>query len=294
MQTIFQLRKASSSVTDFVAKQQPITSTLFLTPGAETTTSPADRPLVLLYGWLGAKAKHIHKFSNFYAGLGYDVLRVKMEASQLLFLKRSQKICSDILDFASQPAREQQPILVHGFSVGGYLYSETLNKVLSGHDQRYYLVGKRIRGHIFDSPVDADGIAHGTSRAVTEVAALQKIIEMSLALQLRYLRRSSLEHYWKMSAIFHGNPLASPSLMLYSKSDQIALVGPIERAMKQWREKGVPVTSHCWADSKHVSHYHKYPDEYLEHVILFLRSIGLLADADSGSVRGKAKMDLKI
>lgn len=276
----FSFSTESTSTNEYIVKPQIITKTLALTSGIETKVPPSQRPLVLLYGWLGAKAKHLHKFSNFYTGLGFDVLRIKMEASQLMWLQRSQMICKDILEFANQDSRKQQPILVHGFSVGGYLYSETLNMVISSKEQRYTSVGKRICGHIFDSPVDADGIAYGTSRAVTDNIALQKIIEYSLAIQLRYLRRSSLEHYWKMSAIFHNNPLEVPSLMLYSRADKIALTGPIEKAMKLWREKGVAVASKCWEDSKHVCHFQKYPVEYIELVNQFLYSIGLLTEAE--------------
>ena len=44
------------------------------TSSAHTTESSADgdssrRPVVLIYAWLAAKSRHIHKFSDFYQGL---------------------------------------------------------------------------------------------------------------------------------------------------------------------------------------------------------------------------------
>ena len=75
-----------------------------------------------------------------------------------------QLIAGDILKFLHLNECYQQ-CLLHGFSVGGYLWAEVLVKM--SHDQnKYQPVIDRIVGQIWDSAVDVREIPVGFPRAV--------------------------------------------------------------------------------------------------------------------------------
>ena len=232
-----------------------------------------ERPLVLVYGWLAAKAKHMHKYGDFYVGKGFDVLHIKVKPNQILWPTLAQGVVSQLLDFVKTPEHIHKPILVHGFSVGGYLYGETLVKVIN--DPEYQDVGKRIQGQIFDSPVDFEGVPRGTGMALSNVPVVQKSIKLSLEMFLAMFKNQTQKHYHKSSAAFHNNELQIPSLMLHSKSDRVGIVGPILTVCNGWEKSGVQVYRKCWDDSKHVSHFAKYPVEYISELNKFITVLGL-------------------
>jgi hypothetical protein len=78
----------------------------------------------------------------------------------------------------SAAGNEQRPLLVHGFSVGGFVYTEMMaamrssRHVVASADVKY-----RIKGTIMDSIVDVEGAPRGISRAVTNNPFLQALIQ---------------------------------------------------------------------------------------------------------------------
>lgn len=147
-----------------------------------------------------------------------------------------------VSDFVMDPKRCHQPILIHGFSVGGYLYGETIVKFVSDK-RRFQDMDSRIRGQIFDSPVDLEGVPRGVGLAVTDKPVLQKTIKLSLETYLKFFSSQVTQHYKKSSEMFHQNPYRSPSLVFYSRSDPIGTPGPIETVMHNWRRQNIPVFS---------------------------------------------------
>jgi len=81
MSSELRLQKLSSTVTSSV-KVQRISDSLSFLPASSAYDDPSSahlssgsahadssrRPIVLIYGWLGAKSRHIHKFGDFYLG----------------------------------------------------------------------------------------------------------------------------------------------------------------------------------------------------------------------------------
>lgn len=169
-------------------------------------------------------------------------MHIKVEPLQLLWPQQAQKVVGQVADFVMDSSRSQQPILVHGFSVGGYLYGETIVKFTSD-SERFHNMRDRIRGQIFDSPVDFEGVPRGVGLAVTANPLLQKTIKASLDGYLRLFKNQVTQHYKRSSEMFHLNPLRSPSLVFYSKDDPIGTPGPIETLMRNWSRQGIPVTS---------------------------------------------------
>lgn len=169
-------------------------------------------------------------------------MHIKVEPLQLLWPRQAQHVVGQVVDFVTDSSRSHQPILVHGFSVGGYLYGETIVKFASDAERRHEMSG-RIRGQVFDSPVDFEGVPRGVGLAVTGNPVLQKTITASLNGYLRLFKNEVTQHYKRSSEMFHQNPLRSPSLVFYSKSDPIGTPGPIETLMRNWSRQGIPVTS---------------------------------------------------
>jgi hypothetical protein len=85
-------------------------------------------------------------------------------------------VAGDVLRFLYLNRCYQQ-CLLHGFSVGGYLWAEVMVKM--SHDrERYQPVIDRIVGHIWDSAVDINEIPVGFPRAVfPNNAVLQATVE---------------------------------------------------------------------------------------------------------------------
>lgn len=73
-------------------------------------------------------------------------------------------VASDLLQFLDINTR-QRPILIHGFSVGGYLWGELLALVEKDRE-RYQPVLKNIVAHIWDSAADMQDIPDGLPTAV--------------------------------------------------------------------------------------------------------------------------------
>ena len=242
---------------------------------AESVNDTA-RPLVLIYGWLAAKAKHMHKYGDFYITKGFDVLHIKVKPHQILWPIKAQGVTEKILDFVETPDNRSKPILVHGFSVGGYLYGETLVKILNNN--KYSNVGSRIRGQVFDSPVDFEGVPRGTGMALSDIPAVQKSIKFTLEMFLNTFKEQTQQHYHNSSAAFHNNDLSIPSLMLHSTSDPVGTPEPIMKVYNNWEKKGVQVYRKCWDDSRHVSHFAKHPIEYIAQLNGFLHAIGFDAE----------------
>ena len=234
-----------------------------------------SRPLILIYSWLVAKARHMHKYGDFYLKKGWDVLHVKVDPLQLLLPSSAQQVVSRVLEFTQEPARSKQPILVHGFSVGGYLWGETLVKILSDKSLVENL-RSRIHGQIMDSPVSFHGIPYGVSRAITDISILQNILEGTISSYLSLTKNQTMKYYIRSQDTFEDNPMEIPSLFLYSTADVIGRSGPIEECMEKMKAKGIIVHSKCWPDSKHVSHFQRYPVEYIDVLTYFLQQIKFL------------------
>ncbi|XP_005111442.1 transmembrane protein 53-B [Aplysia californica] len=236
--------------------------------------SQSSRPLILLFGWMLAKQKHLNKYGNMYHSKGFDVLSLKMRPGQVLIPQRAQDTVEHLLSVLEDSSLAQKPLMVHGFSVGGYMYGEMLVK-LRQQRARWQGICDRMTGQIFDSPVDYEGIAPGFSRVLVKNRLGQKLLLNTLEGYLKLFQKPITRHYLASSQAFHDNNLRLPSLMLYSRADPIGVDTRIELVIKKWKAAGIPVMSRCWESSPHVSHFHRHPDEYVEAVLGFLDSIRL-------------------
>ena len=68
----------SSPANHFEQKPTRISPNLSFRTARNGKFDDHKKPLVLLYGWLLAKAQHIYKYGDFYLDKGFDVLHVKV------------------------------------------------------------------------------------------------------------------------------------------------------------------------------------------------------------------------
>ncbi|EDO49233.1 predicted protein [Nematostella vectensis] len=160
-----------------------------------------------------------------------------------------------------------RPVLVHGFSVGGYLYSQVLHQMETNVD--YSSVKDRILGQVFDSPVSFSGIPHGVSNAAMKNPALRSLMKSTIQAYLKTTAKYTTDIYLARQQLFYNNPVRSPTLLLYSKTDEVADAKICEHASNMWENLGMDVTSVCWDNSPHVSHFYVHQKEYVQAVESF-------------------------
>ncbi|KAF4520708.1 hypothetical protein B566_EDAN012495 [Ephemera danica] len=213
----------------------------------------SSQPMVVMLSWLMSKPKHVHKYARLYLKLGFDVLTVSINPWQLLWpVKGSQLVAKDLLTFLETNS-ELRPLLIHGFSVGGYVWGELLSHAERDRD-RYSAVMQRISGHIWDSAADMQDI----------------------------------EHYIRSSQMFHSSMVRSPALLLFSERDPVGNPDSNLRLNESWEALGMKTYLKVFEKSPHVGHYHYYPEEYVAEVAAFLANIDLLPVACK--VQAKAKL----
>ncbi|XP_072047781.1 transmembrane protein 53-like isoform X1 [Amphiura filiformis] len=248
------------------------------------------RPLVLLLSWLAAKQRHLSNFAQFYLDQGCDVLTVKVKPMQILLPETgAQVIAQNVANFVQSDEQCERPILVHGFSVGAYVYTEILSNMLAL--QKENEITGRIIGQIWDSPVDAHNIPNGISKALLKNNMMQIGVKKSLDLYTSMTYRIAGQHHQRGSRLFHCNPVKAPSMFFYSDSDPISTPDNCGKVMASLKEMGHTfVQSKEFKKSLHVSHMYKHREEYVSTLRGFLNQIDYFkkvsetdGEADMGS-----------
>ncbi|XP_055380465.1 uncharacterized protein LOC129611366 [Condylostylus longicornis] len=241
--------------------------------------TPIDRPLCLLFSYMLAKKKHLLKFAKIYTDLGFDVLLVEITPWQLLWpTKGSQLIANDTVNFLYNNQEKYSPMIIHGFSVGGYQWGE-LMVIMSRDLPKYQPVLDKFRAQIWDSAADISEISVGLPKAIfPKNLTLQAALRNYAIYHLKTFYQAATVHYARSSNFFHFPLLKAPALFLVSKIDPVGSV-PSNWSVKEDMESiGIKTTWQCWDDSHHVMHYLKYPDQYLDLIYKHLRETHVLED----------------
>ncbi|XP_071949750.1 transmembrane protein 53-A-like [Antedon mediterranea] len=241
-----------------------------------TSSSQPGTPLVLLYSWLAAKQRHLDRFSKLYLNKGCDVVSVQIKPLQLIQpASGSQKIAEKLVDFVQGSEQNQRPLLVHTFSVGAYLHSETLSKMSEHDTKNKTVIVDRIKGQVFDSAVDLDKVPYGTSRALFNNRVAQNTVEAMLNGFFRMTHKHTMLHYQNAQKVFYSNPASTPLLFFYSKVDPVAPASTIDSCINTLKhDHGKEVYSKVFDSSSHVSHMYKYQSEYIGALESFLHRLG--------------------
>ncbi|KAJ8868732.1 hypothetical protein PR048_030271 [Dryococelus australis] len=247
--------------------------------------SDKDRQLVVLLAWMMAKHKHIMKYANFYMQQGFDVLAVNITPWQLLWpVSGSQVVASDLLQFLNAN-KIYNSILLHGFSVGAYVWSEALVKI-KDNSELYRPVFDSIIGQVWDSAADITEIPVGFPQAVfPRNPILQSAFRKYLRYHLQKFHIAATAHYIRASQIFYSGFLRVPALFLLSKTDPIGALGSNTRCREGWDALGMKTYMKCWDKSPHVGHFRKHPEEYLAELSTFLNRLD--EDVSANKIRAK-------
>ncbi|KAK9752707.1 Eukaryotic protein of unknown function (DUF829) [Popillia japonica] len=250
------------------------------------------RPLVVMPTWLMAKEKHINKNAKFYLDYGFDVLNIRLQVWQLLLptkgtwqlllptknLKRSPWFLNwwaNILKFL-EANQDYSPLVVHGFSIGGYLWGEALVQMKSDKT-RYQPITDKFSGQIWDSVTDITQIPVGTPTAMfPNNKILQAILRLYLVFHMKAFDKIATCHYRKSRDAFFENILNVPTLIFGSKIDPVATEETLRAFKDHLESKGSKVYWKIWDDSPHVSHLFKYPEEYTQITTDYLKDMEAL------------------
>lgn len=143
-----------------------------------------------------SKSNHIKKYAQLYIDHGFDVITVSVTPWQVLWPKTGiqvnnssnysqctqieahstvskfkwfflylQLVAADLVKFLENNVNKRSPLLLHGFSVGGYLWGECMVH-MSREVERYRHVLDMIQGQVWDSAVELSEIPIGVPKAV--------------------------------------------------------------------------------------------------------------------------------
>lgn len=236
--------------------------------------STSERRLVVLLSWLEAKEKHIEKYRQFYLARGFDVLNVKTSPWDLLLPNHgARKISEDFVRFMVE--KEYSNVLVHGFSVGGYMFGRFLLEIDRHDEQMRNRLLNSIRGLVFDSLVPFEGTCYGVANSITLNPMAAKVIEQILRFYLAVGHKIATKYYLEASEKVWGGPLKCPSLFLMSKDDKISDHRTVERLAGVWSDLGIDVQKMVVDSSPHVQLFSRHHEQYKQRVGEFLKYIKL-------------------
>ncbi|KAJ1457893.1 hypothetical protein M885DRAFT_562370 [Pelagophyceae sp. CCMP2097] len=231
----------------------------------------SKRPLALLFGWVGSTPRLLTKYAEVYGACGMDALVVSGAPKHVLRpVSSGRATVQALIDCVKE--HPERDLVCMGFSVGAYMYGHLLNLVADDAALR-----NRIRGQVFDSPVDFYGVPYGLSTAITGGEGLpQRLLQRSVELYMSLFHSAITVHYIASSDAFHGNTLTAPSLWLYSSADKVTSVQAIEDLSDKWRARGTPVERRNFGTSKHVEHLRSFPDDYRACLSVFLQNLNFM------------------
>lgn len=79
--------------------------------------------------------------------------------------KGTQLVAADVVKFLANNVSTKNPVLLHGFSVGGYFWGECMVH-MSRDIERYRHVLDNIQGQVWDSAVELSELTIGVPKAV--------------------------------------------------------------------------------------------------------------------------------
>lgn len=200
-----------------------------------------DKPLVLLFSWLQAKQKHLSKYAAIYTEQGFDVVVASITPWQLLWpVKGTQIVAQDIVKFLKNN-ESYNPMLIHGFSVGGYLWGECMVHMMKDLET-YTPLLNRFRCQIWDSAADITEIPIGVPKSLfPKNMALQNALRKYMIYHLKKFNEPATQHYIRSSQVFHSTLLKAPALFLLSKTDPIGAEGSNMSVRESMESLGIKV-----------------------------------------------------
>jgi hypothetical protein len=195
-------------------------------------------------------------------------------------------VAFDIVKFMANNEYYKQMVL-HGFSVGGYLWGECLAH-MDQDRTKYQAVIDRIIGQVWDSAADITEIPVGVPRALfPRNPKLQTALRRYMTYHLKTFHEAATQHYVRSSQMFHTNFCLAPALFFVSKTDPVGAEASNRRVADSWVSNGINLTWKCFDRSPHVGHFLKHRDEYMLFLFNHLRSINMVKHPELITIRAK-------
>ncbi|CAL4067197.1 unnamed protein product [Meganyctiphanes norvegica] len=214
--------------------------------------------MVVLFTWLGAKEKYAHKYCNSWNSRGFDVLEINCSIRDLLFPRSGAEVTAQrIVDFLD---KKDQPAVVHGLSVGGYLTQRVL---MAQQDSNV-----KITHQIFDSFTNVQGLEEGVKSAAGPKYAA--IATKGVKLYKKYWNNDSIE---EAEDFILTSPMKAPILYIHSMADKVAPYRDLKHLI-QSQKRVAPVEQFLIEETKHVPHVKLFKalgeDQYMGLISEFL------------------------
>ncbi|CAD5318817.1 unnamed protein product [Arabidopsis thaliana] len=268
--------------------------------GKETT--------VVLLGWLGAKAKHLRRYVEWYNSRGINAVTFTVDVRDLLRLDLGRRLERRIAEFGNELVNwvtekeddgREKCLVFHSFSNTGWLvYGALLESFIGRQD-----LVERIKGCIIDSggadPLDTKIWAAGFTAAILKKRSSTITTEPNSPIKeedastpqkkeplgIENIMLSSLE---KLFPIFLNHPDVNtrltkiiqklyenhppcPQLYLYSSGDKVVPSHSVELRIREQQKIGRKIHSFNFKSSPHVDHYRNFPDLYSSQLQNFLQ-----------------------
>lgn len=193
----------------------------------------------------------------------------------VIFIFLFQLVAADVLKFLASNDNYKD-LVVHGFSIGGYMWGECLvhmNKDVA----QYQNIIDRIRCQIWDSIAEVSEVPIGVSKAIFhDNPKLQQALKTYMLYHLKTFYEPATQHYIRSSQMFHSTMVRSPTLMFVSKTDPVGSESSNRQVADSLISMDVDVTWKCFEKSPHVGHYMIYKDEYTQILMNHLEKVKMI------------------
>lgn len=239
-----------------------------------------NKKLAVVVGWLGAKDSQMKTYLSFYHKHGFDTLSFAVGPKHILYphdaMNHMKNVWKTALDI-TRGENQQNPndIIVHAFSMGGYLFGQSL-RCIEKHPEEFNILNSQIKAQIFDSPPDHGSIANGISKSFNVPKILEKPIEGVVKGYLKLTYNTAGVEHRAASQSFHNNTITAPSLWYYSHSDVVANYKDCEVVINKWIKNGIDVKVCKWENSPHIQHGRTDPERYFGELENFLKDNNLI------------------
>ena len=253
----------------------------------ESTKLYGNIPVVFLLGWTGAKDKHLTKYANIYASMGYHTVRFSPSNKLTFFEKSTHKsFAFKLLDLMKNEYNlTNNKIFIHSFSnaAGFIIYHHMLNiknGVYNGkefNNKDYEFMTSNLCGFIGDSnfgfPHNPIDLFFGTVNLLeTQIKSkLVRILVSSTVVttyELYRLIKFGNDYFSNAYKIMLADDLQIPFLFMYSKVDKLINAVEIKKFIdeKQKRYPNQYIKTVVYDDAEHVLLFLKHPDDYTKNI----------------------------
>ena len=237
----------------------------------------ANTPLVLLMPWATATERALDRFRTLYAQQGFNVLTAyALHPKFFLWPPTSAPVVAEISNYLITKT-DASPIVVHALSIGAYVYSLLLARVIE-HDQEFKELQPRIYGQVFDSMVLGTRKEQRTSLSdvITKSWILQKLMSNTFSLYFFLTHSYTLSQYERLHDIFWNNPFKTSVYCIYSSQDPMCKTESMEEFIDLWKVRTGNLPHFKQFDgSHHAECLRNFPEEYEDCLVKYLNTLNL-------------------